>query len=92
MQQFSQCSSGQMYCKEASGNDKEVVEDVANNGTADEAVVDVDELESIADAKTVEETEVDQNEETLVDVAEEACKPMRIHDEVCADYDYETFL
>ena len=82
----------QANVEEASEIDKEVAEDVANNGTADEAVLYVVEVEDIADAKTVEETEVDQNEETLVDVAEEAFKPMRIPDELCPDDDYETAL
>ena len=72
--------------EEASEMDKEVTVDVANNKTAEEA--NVHESRNIYYAKPVEETEEGQND-TLVDVAEEASKAMRIPDEVCADDDYE---
>ena len=76
--------------EEASEIDNEVTADVANKESAEEAnVQDVHESGNIDDAKPVEETEYEQND-TLVDVADEARKPIWIPDEVCADGDYET--
>ena len=70
-------------------SNKEVAGEVAYIETAAEAIVDVDESVS-AKETSVEEAEDDQNERTIVDVAEEATKPMRILDELCPDEDYET--
>ena len=78
----------QANADEASEIEEEVAVDVADNESAEEAIVDVDESRSINDAKTVEETDDEQNE-TLVGVADEALQ-MRIPDEICPDKDYET--
>ena len=61
----------QANADEASEIEEEVAVDVADNESAEEAIVDVDESRSINDAKTVEETDDEQNE-TLVGVADEA--------------------
>ena len=74
--------------EEASKINKEVAVDVAENESAEEAIVDVEESRNVNDAKPVEETDDGQNE-TLVGVAEEALQ-MRIPDELCPDNDYET--
>ena len=74
--------------EEASKINKEVAVDVAENESAEEAIVDVEESRNVNDAKPVEETDDGQNE-TLVGVAEEALQ-MRILDELCPDNDYET--
>ena len=74
--------------EEASKINKEVAVDVAENESAEEAIVEVEESRNVNDAKPVEETDDGQNE-TLVGVAEEALQ-MRILDELCPDNDYET--
>ena len=74
--------------EEASKINKEVAVDVAENESAEEAIVDVEESRNVNDDKPVEETDDGQNE-TLVGVAEEALQ-MRILDELCPDNDYET--